>query len=575
MVNIEQITSTLAKLPDQALQRYAMMHKDDPYIMSLAVSESKRRKEMRSANQGQMQPQPKVVDQAMAEMAALPEEQGIGALPVQMEFAEGGITGYAGGGEVERYQSQGLVRPISGDIFSQFDQQKADRLAQLNSQLASIEPQLRAAAASGDPTAIQTYAQQAQAIRNQIGTLREESGNRIKAIESLAAPVAAQSMAPAVTPAAEAAPVYAQPPRTRELLNAADRGAPQDRVLPAPPPAARAPAVAPAAPAEGLEAMQTRLLSDVKEKREALTGKREEIADEMQALRDKRLADYEADLAKRGDVFKGREERLTKQGEKLEGLGDKYLGLALLQAGAAMMTTPGGIGMALGKGVAVGSERYAAGMEKINAAQDKFAEAKDKLDELRINREDLTSAERRKLKGEADSAKLEGKKFIYEGAVSDLGIEHKDVDSLFGALAREQQSKAEIAAKDRATAQSAANAKAQIEATLNTPERLAFQGYLAKTVTKENPQGDPAKAYETWKASSAANQRVDLSALANLKKDYKDMADFGATPEERAEGKRMLGLINAQISSLSNMGGGSNAYGAPPPDAVKLISPGK
>ncbi len=114
MVNIEQITSTLAKLPDQALQRYAMMHKDDPYIMSLAVSESKRRKEMRSAAQSQgYQEQPKVVDQAVAEMAQpaqqmapMPEEQGIGALPAaqQMNFADGGITGYAGGGLAEKYR---------------------------------------------------------------------------------------------------------------------------------------------------------------------------------------------------------------------------------------------------------------------------------------------------------------------------------------------------------------------------------------------------------------------------------------------------------------------------------------
>jgi capsule polysaccharide export protein KpsE/RkpR len=182
MVNIEQITSTLAKLPDQALQRYAVMHKDDPYIMSLAVSESKRRKEMRSAAQSQgFQEQPKVVDQAVAEMAQpaqqmapMPEEQGIGALPAaaQMEFADGGITGYAGG----------------GDIFSQFDQQKADRIAQLNGQLATIEPQLRAAASSGDPVAIQTYAQQAQEIRNQINAVREATGNRVGAIDKMTAP---------------------------------------------------------------------------------------------------------------------------------------------------------------------------------------------------------------------------------------------------------------------------------------------------------------------------------------------------------------------------------------------------
>jgi hypothetical protein len=585
MVNVEQITSTLAKLPDQALQRYAMMHKDDPYIMSLAVSESKRRKEMRSAGQGQMQPQPKVVDQMVAEMApqpmpAMPEEQGIGALPAaaQMNFADGGITGYAGGGEVERYSGQ-YGSLTGGDVFAQLDKQKADRLNQLNSQLAVIEPQLRAAASSGDQMSIQTYAQQAQAIRDQINAVREESGNRAKTVEGLAAASSVPSAASAAPTAAQSAPVYDLPKGARGELNAAENRIIQSQVPPPPPPPApraKIPSAAsvPAPKAEGLEDMQKRLMADVNKDQEGLAGKRQGIVDETKALRDKKLSDYEAELEKRGDVFKGREERIGKQEKNLEGMGDKYLGLALLQAGAAMMTTPGGIGAALGKGVQVGSERYAMGMEKINAAQEKFAEARDKLDELRINREDLTSAERRKLKGEADGAELEGKKFIYDGAVSDLGIKRKDVDSLFGALAREQQSKAEIASRDRATAQSAANAKAQLEATLSDPQRLAFQGYLAKTVTPENPKGDPAKAYETWKAATAANQRVDLSALANLKKDYKEMADFGATPAERAEGKRMLDLVNAQISSLSGMGGGAGGFGAPPPDAVRLKKPG-
>lgn len=532
MVNIEQITSTLAKMPDQALQRYAQMHRDDPYIMSLAVSESKRRKEMRAAGQAQtMQPQPKVVDQAVAGMAEqpmpnLPEQQGIGSLPAaaQMNFADGGITGYAGG----------------GDIFSQFDQQKADRLAKLNSQLAEIEPQLRAAASSGDPASIQSYSQQAQAVRNQINTLREEAGNRVKNIESLAAPTATTLAAPVVPASAQAAPSSAKPQDARGALNAAESRITQSQVPPSAPaqsPALRAPS-APAAKAEGLEAMQTRLMGDVNKEREALTGRRSGIVDEMQALRDKRATDYEAELAKRGDVFKGREERLAKQGEKLEGLGDKYMGLALLQAGAAMMTTPGGIGAALGKGVAVGSERYAAGMEKINAAQERFADAKDKLDDLRINREDLTSAERRKLKSEADSAKLEGKKFMYEGAVSDLGIKHKDVDSLFGALSKEQQSKQEMASREKIAgmqeAGAASRSKAQLEATMATPERLAFQGYLAKTVTKDNPLGDPAKAYEamvTAKREPMTEEKLrtdwfDPIKRSQIAKDYPGVKTF-------------------------------------------------
>jgi hypothetical protein len=98
MMNVEQITSQLAMMPDQALQKYAMMHKDDPYVMALAVSESRRRKQMRAAGAMQnpaAQPQPKVADQALMEMGA-----GVDQLPVQdMNFAGGGIVAFAGGGQ--------------------------------------------------------------------------------------------------------------------------------------------------------------------------------------------------------------------------------------------------------------------------------------------------------------------------------------------------------------------------------------------------------------------------------------------------------------------------------------------
>jgi hypothetical protein len=121
MIDVNKITSTLAKLPDQQLQQYAQMHKSDPYIMALAMSESNRRKEMRSAGQAAQggQEQPKVVDQMVAEMAPqqLPEEMGIGQLPAgDMNFADGGIVAFADGGDVERYQVGGMMGDIPGFV---------------------------------------------------------------------------------------------------------------------------------------------------------------------------------------------------------------------------------------------------------------------------------------------------------------------------------------------------------------------------------------------------------------------------------------------------------------------------
>lgn len=195
MMNIEQITSRLSQMPDRTLQQYAMMHKDDPYIMALAISESRRRKQMRAAAAPQPQAQPKVADQALREM-------GVDALPTpDMEFAGGGIVAFADGGDVERYQ-------VGGSIFDQMDQEKASRLVQLNAQLEQINPMLIAASRSGDSQAIQQYSQQAQAIRDQINAVRESAGNRMVGIEALMAPKAAP--APAATPVA--APVAAPAP---------------------------------------------------------------------------------------------------------------------------------------------------------------------------------------------------------------------------------------------------------------------------------------------------------------------------------------------------------------------------
>jgi len=121
MFNVNQITSQLAKMADPMLQKYAAMHKNDPYTVALAVGESNRRKAVRTAAQGRAagQQQPKVVDRDIASMSGvdysdamgnmmgtLPENMGIGRLPAPnmqaMGKAEGGIIGYADRGVVQK-----------------------------------------------------------------------------------------------------------------------------------------------------------------------------------------------------------------------------------------------------------------------------------------------------------------------------------------------------------------------------------------------------------------------------------------------------------------------------------------
>lgn len=104
MINIPQITSKLALMPDAALKQFAEMHKQDPYSFSLAISESNRRKQIRS-QVPPAQEQPKVADQELSAMNQLPEDVGIGALPVDMRMASGGIVAFDEGGDV--YSNEG------------------------------------------------------------------------------------------------------------------------------------------------------------------------------------------------------------------------------------------------------------------------------------------------------------------------------------------------------------------------------------------------------------------------------------------------------------------------------------
>jgi len=95
------------------LQQYATLHKNDPYIVTLALSIANQKKQMKAGQAGQagMMPQPKVADQQIAQMMAppqqqmLPEESGIGQLPApnMQGMAGGGIVAFDEGGDVPGY----------------------------------------------------------------------------------------------------------------------------------------------------------------------------------------------------------------------------------------------------------------------------------------------------------------------------------------------------------------------------------------------------------------------------------------------------------------------------------------
>jgi hypothetical protein len=140
--DVNLITKTLASLqPDSALQQYAQLHKNNPYILSLAKSESDRRRSLRTAAQGNPGQMPTVADREIAGMAPapmmaqqqLPENQGIAQIPTPniRTMADGGIAGYeddeegmATGGMGGMFnfaqQSEPVVRMSGGGAVQKF-----------------------------------------------------------------------------------------------------------------------------------------------------------------------------------------------------------------------------------------------------------------------------------------------------------------------------------------------------------------------------------------------------------------------------------------------------------------------
>jgi len=117
MLNVKTLTDTMSRMELPQLQQYATLHKNDPYIVTLALSIANQKKQMKAGQAGQagMMPQPKVADQQIAQMMAppqqqgmaqaMPEDQGIGQLPApnMQGMAGGGIVAFDEGGDVPGY----------------------------------------------------------------------------------------------------------------------------------------------------------------------------------------------------------------------------------------------------------------------------------------------------------------------------------------------------------------------------------------------------------------------------------------------------------------------------------------
>jgi len=379
-------------MPDQALQQYAMMHKNDPYTVSLALSESNRRKERRIAAQGQqgMAPQPKVVDQDIAGIAApapqpMPEDVGIGALPApnMQGMAGGGIVAFGDGGEVQRFQT-------GGSAFENW----------LNSNITPVEQKRRAV--------LQQQAEANRVVPAPESLLDETARNR-QLVADQGFTRGDVRFPAGLALDGNAAPTVKLPP--------VDAGA--ARLGGAPP--------APAAPAglsylDRLKTAQTAMGPAVNPEQAAmdkLVGERNKGATEAKK-------ELEADIASRADQFKNREERISKREGELGKQKDSNTGMAFLEAGLAMMQSRGRGLAGIAEGAGVGVKQYNAGLKDLKAAQEKLDEARDRTDELKQNQSMMDKSAVRAANKDIRDASLAGQQLQIDARMKIYGENKAD-----------------------------------------------------------------------------------------------------------------------------------------------------
>ena len=375
MMNIEQITNRLAQMPDQALQQYAMMNKEDPYIMALALSESRRRKQMRTAAAPQQQARPKVADQALMEMAPA---GGVDALPTEeMNFAGGGIVAFADGGDVEHYQVGGSIYETPYDRMNRLNREAAAARRLSGDSMGGFMPDFAQAELMSSAGALQAK----DAERAQRAKTLAELEQKVAFLTSTGAPQAAaaraqleafkasgQATLPAAAPAAVAATdsgmdrrlaTGSQPKIDSVKAAAAPKeerglgGTPEAKAL-----------RAPAAPAVGAPSVQ-----GAKE----LAGQFLDTEAQKAAI-DRYLAEQKADVAAArtrreegkptGKAYSKYEEMLQGEEGRAGKERDEATGVAIFRAGLAMMggTSPRAFEN-ISKGALTGLDDYTSAMK--------------------------------------------------------------------------------------------------------------------------------------------------------------------------------------------------------------------
>jgi hypothetical protein len=554
--NSENILSRLEKLPDAALKQMAMMHKADPYILPLIISEDGRRKRTRQAAQSQMaMAQPKVADAAVDQM-------GIAQLPTPNidGMADGGIAGYddndfnfaqrnepvvrmADGGHVPRYQ--GVPTAMGGDgslvksSIQKIEEANIAALGPLAQQFKQAEQQFIAAAKSGDQQAIAQYMQAKEVLRKQLEeTVTSKFGNQApKVLNQLLSSDSAAPAAPVVPVVPAEAKAPAVPASDVAASTAPAASTKKTPVASAAPPAQGGQG---AASGQGIQSIYE-LFAGPKAKRDTELNEIKELIRQQGAAEtssaQRQLNQLKTDITAQGEYGKDREAKLKAKEERIGKEESKAGNLALLEAGLAMMSGTSANAFAnIGQGALVGTAAYRKSLDKISDARDKLEDAYGRLEDVRFNQKNLNNSEIRKATADVDKATNAGLKSLTDFAVTRYGMSREDAKTMFTGAIQTNVANIGAGATRYAADRRSADNKDYINAVKGSGAIEQARRNVMEQVMKTNKYGTPEEiqtAFEAeWKKTLQLNPELaKLAGTAGGGSAPSSGADFVLNPQ--------------------------------------------
>lgn len=466
MIDVNEITSTLRGMPDQQLQKYAMMHKGDPYILALAVAESNQRKKLRAASQGQAgaMPQPKVADAAIAGMAQqLPENQGIAQIPAPniQGMADGGIAGYGDGDDVPKrngmamggmfdfaQRSEPVVRMADGGMIPRYNGQMGSLTGDIPG-FQNVQPRdqfTQQGAPENTPFFQRVFESLSAGNKERQLAMIEQKIAQGTATPEEKAVFQTEKLKAAGTPQLAAPKDVVNPD---DVLMASEKAGKAKAIADKSPTAKDTTSAAPRAQTgqggtsgQGIQSMYE-LFAGPKNKRDTELNEierriREQGKAETSSAQ-QQLNRLKEDLAAQGDYGKDREAKLKGKEERIAKEEGKAGGLALLEAGLAMMAGGSSNAFAnIGQGAMAGTAAYRKSMDKIEDARDKLDDAYGRLEDVRFNQKNLNNAEIRKATADVEKAANAGLKSLTDFAVTRYGMSREDAKTMFTGAMQER-----------------------------------------------------------------------------------------------------------------------------------------